>query len=54
MANDAEAESLIHALRTRDYTVEALVEQEAVGRLATIRLAVAGDLEGPVLDLLFA
>lgn len=31
-----------------------MVEQDAVGRLATVRLALHSDAEGPVLDLLFA
>jgi hypothetical protein len=47
----AEAEALICRLRTDGYEVAALVEQEAVGRLATARLTVAGDVEGPVTDL---
>ncbi|OLC82383.1 MAG: hypothetical protein AUH72_06885 [Acidobacteria bacterium 13_1_40CM_4_65_8] len=38
LASDAEAEALIHSLRARDYGIEAVVEQEAVGRLATVRL----------------
>jgi predicted nucleotidyltransferase len=54
VASDTEAEALIRRLRARDYEVAALVEQEAVGRLATVRLSVAGDAEGPVMDLLFA
>jgi hypothetical protein len=35
VANDAEAEALIRRLRTRNYGIEAIVEQDAVGRLAT-------------------
>jgi predicted nucleotidyltransferase len=54
VATDADAEALIRRLRARGYEVEALVEQQAVGRLATVRLLVAGNVEGPVLDLLFA
>ena len=53
VAGDLEAEALIRSLRTHGYDVQALVEQDAVGRLATVRLAVAGE-RGPVLDLLFA
>ncbi len=34
--------------------VEALVEQDSVARLATVRLGFAGGEQGPVLDLLFA
>jgi predicted nucleotidyltransferase len=54
VANDAEAEALVRHLRACGYEIEALVEQDAVGRLATVRLAVAGDAEGPIIDLLFA
>ena len=54
VAGDLEAEALIRSLRTHGYDVQALVEQDAVGRLATVRLAVAGEADGPVLDLLFA
>ena len=35
--SDAEAEALVHALRGVGYELVALVEQEAVGRLATAR-----------------
>lgn len=51
---DAEAEALIQRLRASGYEITALVEQEAVGRLATVRLALRGEAEGPVMDLLFA
>ena len=54
VAGDAEAEALIQRLRVSGYEVTALVEQEAVGRLATVRLAAAGDDDSPVIDLLFA
>ena len=54
VSGDGEAEALIRRLRAYGYEVSALVEQEAVGRLATARLAPAGDLDGPVMDLLFA
>jgi predicted nucleotidyltransferase len=54
LASDAEAEALIHNLRTRGYRVEAVVEQEAVGRLATVRLTRPSTLRAPVIDLLFA
>jgi hypothetical protein len=54
VAGDAEAEALIHSLRTRDYGIEAVVEQEAVGRLATVRLTRSSKLKAPVIDLLFA
>lgn len=54
LANDAEAEALIHTLRVRNYGIEAIVEQEAVGRLATVRLRHTGQPSAPVIDLLFA
>ena len=54
LASDAEAEALIHELRARDYRIEAIVEQEAVGRLATVRLTLSSELRAPVIDLLFA
>jgi predicted nucleotidyltransferase len=54
LASDEEAETLIHSLRARGYAIEAVVEQEAVGRLATVRLTRSEQLHGPVVDLLFA
>ena len=52
---DAEAEGLIQSLRQEGYDVRALVEQEAVGRIATVRLVTTDhEAEGVVLDLLFA
>ena len=54
VANDAEAEALIHRLRAIDYGIEALVEQQAVGRLATVRLTRSRESAAPVVDLLFA
>lgn len=54
LEGDAEAEALIHSLRARGYGIEAVVEQEAVGRLATVRLTRSSELQAPVIDLLFA
>ena len=54
VASDAEAEALIHTLRLAGYAIEAAVEQDAVGRLATVRLTRGGPLHSPVIDLLFA
>jgi DNA-binding TFAR19-related protein (PDSD5 family) len=54
VASDAEAEALIRRLRTRDYGIEAIVEQDAVGRLATVRLTRSSQPQAPVVDLLFA
>ena len=54
VASDAEAERLIHTLRSLGYRVDAIVEQEAVGRLATVRLTRSHTPQTPVVDLLFA
>lgn len=51
---DAEAEALIHNLSVHGYGIEAVVEQEAVGRLATVRLTLSREPQAPVVDLLFA
>jgi hypothetical protein len=50
---DEEAELLIHALVGRGYQVEASVENESTGRLATIRL-IRPEEPAVVVDLLFA
>jgi hypothetical protein len=44
----------VRSLRARGYTVGALVEQDAVGRLATVRLTRSLEPAAPVIDLLFA
>ena len=54
VANDARAEALVHTLRTLDYRIESVVEQKAVGRLATVRLVRGPAPRAPVVDLLFA
>lgn len=54
VAEDAEAERLIHQLQTRGFRVDATVEQDAIGRLATARLREGADPAVPVIDLLFA
>lgn len=54
VASDAEAEALIRGLRARGYVIEAVVEQDAVGRLATARLTRGRQPTRPVVDLLFA
>jgi predicted nucleotidyltransferase len=52
---DRDAEQVVHALQQRGYRIDVLVEQEAVGRLATARLLTrSGDDASPVLDVLFA
>lgn len=53
--DDTMAEALVHGLAGSGYRVLTSIEQEAAGRLATVRLATPG--EGPggvVVDLLFA
>ena len=54
VANDAEAEALVRTLRTLDYRIESVVEQEAVGRLATVRIVRSPAPRATVVDLLFA
>lgn len=54
LANDAEAEALVDTLRAGNYGIAAIVEQEAVGRLATVRLTRSDERQAPVIDLLFA
>lgn len=53
VADDAEAEALVHRLLRRGYRVGALVEQERLGRLATARLS-DNVGSGLFVDLLFA
>ena len=45
---------MIRTLRTSGYGIEAIVEQAAVGRLATARLIRSSQPQSPVIDLLFA
>lgn len=53
--DDPEAESLVHELQIAGYAVLAVIEQEAMARLATVRLQPPGAAEtGLVLDLMFA
>jgi hypothetical protein len=53
VADNADAESLVHALVSTGYTVLAALEQDAATRLATIRLLGPGKAD-VVIDLLFA
>jgi predicted nucleotidyltransferase len=53
--DDQEAESLVRELGSRGYVVLSSVEQDATGRLATVRLRPPGaGPQGAVVDLLFA
>jgi len=52
VTDDSDAEALVHALASSGYRVSAAIEQDAVGRLATVRLV--GAQQDVVLDLMFA
>jgi predicted nucleotidyltransferase len=55
VASDREAESIVFRLQALGYTVIIVLEQEATGRLATVRLHPPGEGKGGVIvDLLFA
>lgn len=55
VADDADAEALVHQVQQRGWRVVAAVEHGLVERLATVRVVEMGaDTEGPVVDLLFA
>lgn len=54
VTSDADAETLIATLRAFGYRIDAVVEQDAVGRLATVRLERSTEADAPVIDLLFA
>lgn len=52
--DNEEAEQVVRRLQGRGHEVSAVLEQDAAARLATVRLARAGEDIGPVVDLLFA
>ncbi|MGA7614881.1 MAG: nucleotidyl transferase AbiEii/AbiGii toxin family protein [Thermoanaerobaculia bacterium] len=52
--DDRQAEELIRELRGRGYQDQEIIEQEAVGRLATARLHSLAVPNGIVVDILFA
>jgi hypothetical protein len=54
VADDADAEALVMALRDRGYHDAAVLEQDATARLATVRLSRPEEPDVPVIDLLFA
>lgn len=55
VTDDHDAETLVRELQRCGWQVVAAIEQEAARRLATVRLAPAGeDVRGAVVDLLFA
>ena len=53
VTHDGEAEALVQHLTSKQYRINALVEREAVNRLATVRLIPPGE-PSLVVDLLFA
>ncbi len=53
-SGDQEAERAVSAWLARGYRILAQVEQEEIGRLATVRLATPGAEGTVILDLLFA
>jgi hypothetical protein len=54
VAGDDEAEALLHRLHAEGYQLGTVLEQNAVGRLATVRLQWSTESQGPIVDLLFA
>lgn len=54
VTSDLEAEALVHRLRGAGYRIGATLEQEAVGRLATVSLEASRAPHATVVDLLFA
>jgi predicted nucleotidyltransferase len=55
VSDDAEAEALVLELQARGYRPMTAIEQDAVGRLATVRLQTPGQgAHGTIIDLLFA
>jgi hypothetical protein len=55
VTDDRDAEELVRAVQARSWRVVAAIEQEAAGRLATVRIAPAAPVGlGTVVDLLFA
>lgn len=51
---DEQAEAVIKRLVAEGYRVKSIVEQQAAGRIATVRLRYDGAAEEPYVDLLFA
>jgi hypothetical protein len=55
VTDDRDAEGLVRSLQGRSWRVVTAIEQDATGRLATVRLGAAGaEVSGTVVDLLFA
>ncbi|HEX9734894.1 MAG TPA: nucleotidyl transferase AbiEii/AbiGii toxin family protein [Thermoanaerobaculia bacterium] len=54
VADDREAEKTVHRMTSLGYSIDTHLEQEATGRLSTVRLLMPGDHAGILADLLFA
>lgn len=54
VADDREAEAFLHSWQRRGFLLETVVEQDAVGRMASVRTFPGGRQPGAVVDLLFA
>ena len=54
LKSDAQAEGLIRDLQAQGYRIVTLLEQEDLGRIATVRLTTPDGDHGIILDLLFA
>ncbi len=54
VSDDSHAEQVVRSLAATGYRVNALVEQEATGRLATARLGTSNEADEVIVDLLFA
>lgn len=54
VADDEEAEALVLQLGASGYRLEAALEHDAAGRLATVRVSLGSDVASPIVDLLFA
>ena len=53
VADDEEAEDFLRSWQVCGYTLDTVIEQDAVGRLATVRTYHAGHDRSIVVDLLF-
>lgn len=54
VADDREAEKIVHQMTSLGYSIAAHLEQESTDRLSTVRFLMPGDHAGILADLLFA
>lgn len=54
VASDAEAEGVVHRLRSRGYHPSQVLEQDYLGRMSTVRLVSTRGRSDVIVDLLFA